>query len=195
MSSFSALSRRKSLRTREIKFGRHFWERTEKRLLSQKCSDSRGKTSPRSGRKSKAHGASRGNQLQALIQPAKRAKDASAERRFFGCGKGSLCGRTQSMLRLRTSHGHRTASASLFRPLRGLHPLNRLLPTAGAVGFRLSPASRARPHSGSRPRLPASSATHQLAFCAPLRKDADPGNNALVGFLGEGLNALKEKHF
>jgi hypothetical protein len=63
------------------------------------------------------------------------------------------------------------------------------------MGFTLSPASRARPHSGSRPRLPASSATHQLAFCAQLPKHADPARNALVAFLGEGPNSLKEKHF
>jgi len=49
--------------------------------------------------------------------------------------------------------------------------------------------------AGSRPHLSASSATHQLGFCAPLPKHADPGSNALVAFLGEGPNSLKETHF
>jgi len=51
------------------------------------------------------------------------------------------------------------------------------------------------PAFGLAPPLLASSATHQLAFCAPLPKHADPGSNALVAFLGEGPNSLKENHF
>jgi len=114
--------------------------------------------SPRSGRKNKAHGASRGNQWQALTQPAKRAKDASAERRFFGCGKGSLCGRRQSTPPLRAGHGQRTPWASLFRPLRGLHHLTLCPPRLAPWAFIYRPLRglariRARPHSGWRPGL------------------------------------------
>jgi hypothetical protein len=128
-------------------------------LVSQKCNGAR--RSPRSGRKSKAHGASRGYRLRALGQPAKRAKDPSPRRRFLGSQKGSLCGRRQSMQPLRAAHRQRTPWASLFRPLRGLHHRNALPPTACAMGFHLSPASRARPHSGSRPRPSCRTATHE----------------------------------
>jgi len=93
-----------------------------RRFLSQKCNGAR--RSPRSGRKSKAHGASRGYRLRALGQPAKRAEDPSQRRRFLGSEKGSLCGRRQSVPPLRAAHRQRTPWASLFRPLRGLHHLN-----------------------------------------------------------------------
>jgi len=129
------------------------------RLVSQKCNGAR--RSPRSGRKSKAHGASRGYRLRALRQPAKRAKDPSPRRRFLGSEKGSLCGRTQSMPPLRAAHRQRTPWASLFRPLRGLQHLNALPPTASAMGFHLSPASRAGPHSGSRPQPSCKTVTHE----------------------------------
>ena len=102
-----------------------------------------GGASPRSGRKMKAHGASRGEQAVKRMKPAKRAKE-SGPGRWVSVGSAEGRHRVRSVPRTTLLATEKSPLRTwTFRPLRGLTERSQPIPTAYAMGFTLPPASRA----------------------------------------------------
>ena len=101
-----------------------------------------GAASPRSGRKMKAHGASRGEQAVKRMKPAKRAKERGPGR-WVSVGSAERHRVPLVLLTTLLASEKSPLRTWAFRPLRGLAERSQPIPTACAMGFPLPPASRA----------------------------------------------------